>query len=292
VTVTSAPTPTPSRTRRLHRRLPGGRLLGDGTALYWWGELVFVIVFYVAYSVVRNANGNDPGAAYRNAIQLIGWQKTLGLNHEHLLQQWALHFKPLIYFCNYFYGSLHFIVTAGVMIFLYRKFSNEYPVWRNTLAITTGLALIGFTFWPLMPPRLLDGFITQHHLAHAHFHFVDTVDKYPAFWSFKRGAVSKISNQFAAMPSVHCAWALWCTLALVPRLKRNWAKCLAVAYPICTVTAIVLTANHYFLDVVGGFLTLGLGFAAARVFTRSGRRTTSPDESTDSPSEPAAVVPV
>ena len=81
MTVTPAPVPTPRR--RFHRRLPGGRLLGDGTVLYWWGELVFVIVFYVAYSVARNANGNDPGAAYRNAIQLIGWQKTLGLNHEH-----------------------------------------------------------------------------------------------------------------------------------------------------------------------------------------------------------------
>jgi len=276
----------------LHRRLPGGRLLNDGTVLYWWGELIFVVVFYVAYSAVRNANGNDPGAAYRNALQLIGWQKTLGLNHEYTLQQWALHFKPLIYFCNYFYGSLHFIVTAGVMIFLYRKYSNEYPVWRNTLAITTGLALIGFTFWPLMPPRLLDPYIVQHHLSHARFHFFDTVDHYPAFWSFNRGAVSKISNQFAAMPSVHCAWALWCALALVPRLKRTWAKWLAAAYPAITVTAIVLTANHYFLDVVGGFLTLGIGFAAARLFTRAGRRTAKPDASPDLPPEPVAAVPV
>jgi hypothetical protein len=148
-----------------------------------------------------------------------------------------------------------------VMIFLYRKFSDDYPLWRNTLAIATGIALIGFWFFPLMPPRLL-----PHH-----FGFVDTLDKDPAFWSFKQGAVNKISNQFAAMPSVHCAWALWCALALVPRLKHTWAKVLAALYPVGTVTAIVLTANHYFLDAVGGFIVLGIGFLLARLFTRAGR---------------------
>ena len=68
---------------------------------------------------------------------------------------WALHFKPLIIASNYFYGSLHFIVTGGVTIYLYRKWSDDYPRWRNTLGIATGLALIGFIFFPLMPPRLL-----------------------------------------------------------------------------------------------------------------------------------------
>jgi hypothetical protein len=252
--------------RPLHRRLRGARVLPDGAVLYWWAEIVFVLVFYAVYSTIRNANGNDPRAAYNNAIQLIGWQKTLGINWEHTLQEWALHVKPLIYACNYFYGSFHFIVTAGVMIFLYRKFSAEYPLWRNALAVSTAVALIGFAFWPLMPPRLLDDFIGHHH-----YNFVDTVDKYPAFWSFKRGAINEISNQYAAMPSVHCAWALWCTLALVPRLKRRWAKTLAVLYPVGTVTAIVLTANHYFLDVVGGFAVLAIGFVVARILTRAGR---------------------
>src|SRR5690606_10905096 len=86
------------------------------------------------------------------------------------------------------------------------------------------------------------------------------------------GAVNKISNQFAAMPSVHCAWALWCTCALVPRVKSTWAKVLAILYPVGTVTTIVLTANHYFLDAVGGFLVLGVGYLLARLFTRAGRR--------------------
>ena len=60
---------------------------------------------------------------------------------------------PFIIACNYFYGSLHFIVTGGVMIYLYRRWTDDYPRWRNTLGIATGLALIGFAFFPLLPPR-------------------------------------------------------------------------------------------------------------------------------------------
>ena len=96
---------------------------------------------------------------------LIHWQQLLGINHEQLLQSWALHFKPIIIVCNYFYGSLHFVVTGGVMVFLYRKCSDDYPTWRNTLAIATAIALIGFTLFPLMPPRLLDPYSVKHHLA-------------------------------------------------------------------------------------------------------------------------------
>jgi hypothetical protein len=239
VTVAGATEHIPAR-----RRLRGGRVLQGGAVLYWWAELLFVGVFYAVYSTIRNLNGNDRGLARRNAIELIGWQKTLGINVERTLQEWALEVKPLIIACNYFYGSLHFAVTGGTLIFLFRKDSNNYPLWRNTIAIATALALLGFAFFPLMPPRLLDG-----------YGFVDTLAKYPTFW----------------MPSVHCAWALWCAIILVPRLRRGWAKALAALYPVATVTAIVLTANHFLLDVVGGFAVLGVGYVVARLCTRAGR---------------------
>ena len=83
--------------------------------------------------------------------------------------------------------------------------------------------------------------------------------------------MKKISNQFAAMPSVHCCWALWCACVLVPRLKSTGAKILAALYPAMTVTVIVVTANHYFLDAIGGFVILGIGYVGARIITRAGR---------------------
>jgi len=257
---------TTTALRPRHRRLPGARVLRDGAAIYWWFELLLAGAFYAVYSAIRNSNEGGTSDARRHAVELIGWQKTLGINHEETLQRWALHFKPLIVASNYFYGSLHFVVTIGVMIYLFRRWSSDYPLWRNTLAVTTAIALIGFMFWPLMPPRLMP----------ESYGFVDTLAKYPTFWTFNSGAVNKISNQYAAMPSVHCAWALWCACALVPRVRHTWAKVLAVLYPVCTVTAIVLTGNHYFLDAVGGFTVLGIGYLLARAFTRAGRSQPSP----------------
>jgi PAP2 superfamily len=255
----------------LHRRLPGGHTLRDGRRLYWWAELIAVAVFYFVYSFVRNLHHGNQTDAFRHALDLMRFQNTLGINHEQAVQAWALGSRTFIIAANYFYGSLHFIVTGGVMIYLYRRWTNDYPLWRNTLGIATALALIGFAFFPLAPPRMFDG--TNWHLAISipNLHFVDTLAKDPAFWSFNSGAVNKISNQFAAMPSVHCAWALWCACALVPRLKHLWAKVLACIYPVTTVTVIVVTANHYFLDAAGGFFVLGCGYVLARIFTRAGR---------------------
>ena len=247
------------------RRAWTGRRLSDGATIYWWAEVLMCALFYLVYSAGRNANEGRPSVAFRNAKGLIHLEHVLGIFQEATLERWALHFKPLIIACNYYYGSLHFIVTIGVAIVLFRKWSDDYPRWRNTLGISTGLALIGFISYPLMPPRLLSTFA-----PHTHYGFVDTLAKYPTPWSFDSGAVSKISNQFAAMPSVHCAWALWCACVLVPHLKHPIARAAAVLYPILTVIVIVRTANHYFLDAVGGFATLGIGYVIAHLITKAG----------------------
>lgn len=244
-----------------HRRPRGGRVLSNGSRLYWWVEVLLVLGFYGVYSTIRNTTEGHTSDALQHARQLIDWQQSVGLYHERGLQNWALQFRPVVIAMNYFYSSFHLIFTAAVAIWLYRRHRDDYPLWRNTLLITTSLALVGFILWPLMPPRLLpDG-----------YGFVDTLAKYPTFWSFNSGTVSAISNQFAAMPSLHCAWALWSACVLVPRVRHRMVAALATLYPVLTVIAIVLTANHYFLDAVGGFFILGVGYLMARVATRAGR---------------------
>lgn len=255
----------PPKSAPFYRRWPGAHRLSDGYVIYWWMEILLVLSFYGIYSTIRNANKSNPPLARANAYQLMDWQRTLGINIEREVHEWALNIRPLIIASNYFYGSLHFVVTIGVAVFIFRKHRDAYPLWRNTLMIATALALIGFAFWPLMPPRLLP----------ASYGFVDTLAQYPTFWSFNQGAVNEISNQYAAMPSVHCAWALWCACILVPRMRHWWSKGLAALYPVGTVITIVLTANHYLLDAVGGFIVLGIGYLAARVLTRAGRSSTS-----------------
>jgi hypothetical protein len=255
------------------RRLPGGRRLRDGHHVYWWVEILAALAFYLLYSAIRNIHHGNATEAFQHARELIDVQRALGIYVEESIQAWALGVRPLILFANYFYGSLHFIATGGVMIYLFRRWTDDYPLWRNTLAVATGLALIGFALFPLMPPRLLPEHCDGPPVlsCQGQYDYEDTLAKDPAFWSFNSGAVNQISNQYAAMPSVHCAWALWCASALIPRLRRRWAKVLAGLYPVATVTSIVVSANHYVLDAVAGFAVLGIGYVAARILTRAGR---------------------
>jgi hypothetical protein len=257
--------------------LPGGRVLSDGHVLYWWVEILLIIGFYVVYSQIRNLSGNSlehpPAHALEHAKQIIELERRLGLFHEHRLQDWAEHFTPLIVAANYFYGSLHFIVTIFAGVFLYRRYSDDYPRFRNALGITTALALIGFTFYPLVPPRLLS-FVSHGAVDYG---FSDTLDQYPTFWSFNSGGVKSFSNQFAAMPSVHCAWSAWCALALVPRLKSRAWRILALCYPFITVFVIIITGNHFWLDAVGGWIILAIGWFLSGLVTRAGRTRRVPD---------------
>lgn len=252
------------------RRLPGARVLADGHALYWWLEIGMILAYYGVYSLIRNMNSGSlekpPAHALDHARQIIEFEQRIGLFHEHRMQDMAEHFTPLIVAANYFYGSFHFVVTIGVGIFLFRRWTNDYPRYRNAIAIATGLALIGFTLYPLTPPRLLALYGADPYGFH------DTLESYPTIWSFNSGSMKSVSNQFAAMPSVHCAWATWCAVALYPRVKHRWAKVLAVLYPITTLYVIIITANHYWIDAIGGLLILALGFLFSGWFTRAGRK--------------------
>lgn len=254
----------PRGTPRAAAQAPPARRRGQ---LRFWREVAYVATFYAVYSLVRNTQGSatvSTAHAMRNALRIIRLEQLLGMYHEQALQQAFLGNRLFIGFWNFFYGSFHFVVTAFALMFLFRKFPERYRKYRNTLAFTTGLALVGFATFPLMPPRLLP----------ASYHFVDTLAQYGTLWSFDSGAMHKISNQYAAMPSLHFAWSTWSALALIPALRRPWAKALAGLYPLMTLFAIVVTANHFILDAAGGAVILAvgalLGFPlAARVERRS-----------------------
>lgn len=242
------------------------RRLSNGRVLTWWFEVLAVLAFYGIYSMIRNAIVGNDRVAFDHARALISVQETLGFNVEEAIQRWALHSKALIVSMNYVYGSLHFIVTAGVGIYLFRRWTDDYPRWRNTMALMTLIALVCFWAWPLMPPRWLPEFSEVFNIGK--YQYVDTLAKYPTLWSFNSATMSKISNQYAAMPSLHCGWSLWCACAMVPRVTNRWIKLAFIAYPLLTLTAIVLTGNHFILDAVGGWAVFGIAYAAVRLVSR------------------------
>jgi hypothetical protein len=228
--------------------------------------LVYVGLFYAVYSAVRNTQGSATVSAthaFHNALRVIRLERFFGLYHEQQIQHAFLGEHGFLRFWDVFYGTAHFAVTVVALVLMFRVMKARYPLWRNTLACTTALALIGFALFPLMPPRLLP----------THYGFVDTLKVYGGSWSFDSGAMQKISNQYAAMPSLHFAWSSWCTFVLWPLARQWWSKALVAVYPFLTLFAIVVTANHYVIDAVGGALVLAVGFGLARLVTAfTGRR--------------------
>jgi PAP2 superfamily len=97
--------------------------------------------------------------------------------------------------------------------------------------------------------------------------YIDTLVKYHTWGSLASGGVSKISNQYAAMPSLHIGWSLWAGLSVFALAKHWWVRILALVYPVATFMVIIGTANHYVLDAVGGVIALSLGFLVQHLLT-------------------------
>jgi membrane-associated phospholipid phosphatase len=270
---------------------------GDGPSarggLRWWKEVLTALVFYFVYSAIRNTQGSasvSDTLAFRNARRIIRWEELLGMYHEEAIQDAVIGGgRLLMSFWNLFYGTFHFVVTIAVLVVLFRKAPERYRRWRNVLAATTALALVGFAFYPLMPPRLLP----------PSYGYVDSLEAFGSLWSFDSAAMQKLSNQYAAMPSLHFAWAFWCALALLPVLRRVWSRALIALYPVLTLFAIVVTGNHFWLDAAGGALAVAGGMlyaalvarAGPRLFRRSGRTDSSEDAGAppDPDPDPATV---
>ena len=168
---------------------------------------------------------------------------------------------------GYYYGLAHFLVTPLVLAWLYLRRPAAFPRLRSGLVLATAVANVVFWAWPAAPPRfsvpgMTDILVTRDILGAAH----------------PRGATSLV-NLYAAMPSLHVAWAAWCALAVVTACRSRWRR-LAWLYPAVTTLVVLASANHFLLDAAGGLAVAGLGLLAASrpavTFSRGRRRTGQP----------------
>jgi hypothetical protein len=229
----------------------------------WWQEIIFIAVCYWLYAIVRNAVPDHQVAAGHRALDVLGAEGDIGIAVERDLNAFVSGHDWLAYICNYYYATLHFVVTIGVLVWLYRRHPLRYRSLRSVLFATNIVALIGFYFYALAPPRLLEG--------HG---YVDTIVAFNTWGSWGSADVDAASNQYAAMPSLHIGWAVWCAVVIWMLARRPWVRALGVVYPLMTLFVIVGTANHFVLDAAGGLLVLALGFGVQRLL--SGRPAFAP----------------
>ncbi|CAL9405838.1 hypothetical protein SUDANB58_01542 [Streptomyces sp. enrichment culture] len=220
-----------------------------------WFEILLIAVSYWTYSLIRNAVPEQRAQALRNADWIWKAEHQLGIAVEQAVNHAANSVTWLIVGMNYYYATLHFVVTLGVLVWLYRGHPGRYAATRLVLFATTGVALVGYYLFPLAPPRLMNG-----------GRFIDTVMVHQTWGSMASGDLKHMSNQYAAMPSMHIGWSLWCGLTIFALATVPWVRVLGLLYPALTLVVIVATANHFWLDAVGGMLCLAFGYAVARLW--------------------------
>jgi PAP2 superfamily len=236
-----------------------------------------VLLLYVIYTGVRwLVADRGPRVGGDHARSLLELEQKLSLDWELRLQQATLHHEWLIQTANnyYVYGFLPVMVLCTILGAW--RAPAAFAWWRTVFAISLMLALVGFAAFPLTPPRLLP----------ASYGYVDTLLVYgPHYYGDATGSslfnaygsIPSVVNVYAAMPSMHIAWSIIAGALLVAVAgKRWWAVMIAVLHPTFMAIAVILTGNHYVLDIFFGIVALLISIALARVWLEMKARRQSP----------------
>ncbi len=224
-------------------------------------EIVLLAVLFGVYNLGRLISAQHAGAAFDNADALMQFQSWIGLPSEAQVQQLALQIPDLAQTANRYYASVHFPLTAIVLLWMLVRRPAEYAKARWALASLTGLALIGHLVFPLAPPRMFP-----------QLGWIDTALVLGQS-VYSANAESGLANQFAAMPSLHVGWAFMVAVFLIRATTSRW-RWLWIAHPVATFAVVVVTANHYWLD---GLVAIALAIPLVLIFdSRRVRRDSTP----------------
>jgi hypothetical protein len=249
--------PVPARLRRVPLLPFLRRVLTRPNLLL---ELLLIRVTYAAYQQVRLAatggsNSAGRATAEEHGRQILDLEQWLHIDIEHWANHAVVKVDWLRNFFDFYYESFHFVVPLSVLAVLYWRRPGDYRWARASLGFTTLLALVGFWLYPLAPPRLMPG-----------LGVIDTVHGVQDFSKPDYGTLTALTNQYAAMPSLHFGWSLWCGVVIAIIAPRWWMKGLGLLHPLFTVSAIVATGNHWVLDAAGGAAVVAGGFGLSYLF--------------------------
>jgi membrane-associated phospholipid phosphatase len=200
------------------------------------------------------------------------------LDFELSWQRFATHHWLIIRASNLYYAYAHQIVTlALVAVVLIKAPWGDAKRWVGGLLLQLPVVLLCFAVYPLMPPRLLDtgapwgGRILETHRRMRPTGFVDTLVKMPGPWTPPSEGVGGFTNQFAAMPSLHCAFAIWVGVVCWQWGKGKSWRVIGFVHTAVTFWCVIVTGNHFVLDAIAGW-TIAFGTLALAGRLSAGRR--------------------
>ncbi|WP_460468585.1 phosphatase PAP2 family protein [Calidifontibacter terrae] len=219
----------------------------------WWVEIAILVALDVIYERLRNLAPTRKSVAINRGEKVHQLSEDFHVSFEVPVNHWVAHHDTVATWMNYYYSFLHLPVTATVLIWIFWRHPKIYRPIRSTLVFTTVIALISFYLLPMAPPRLLPS-----------GQFFDISMLHPTFGSWSNPTVAEHSNLYAAMPSLHCAWALWCGLTVFSVATHRVVRYIALLYPLATFTVVIGTANHFAIDGVAGAMVIAISLGAVR----------------------------
>jgi membrane-associated phospholipid phosphatase len=220
--------------------------------------VLFAACFHV-YGVVRGFADN-PGAAqlaFENARGVMSLEQALNIFVEPSVQAWTMGSGLLIDAAAWIYVNAQTSVTLGALVYIYLRHNKSFYFVRNMMLVGMALALVGYVLFPTAPPRFFP-----------EWGFFDSVSTLAGV-DPDSATVDALFNPYAAIPSMHVAFALmigWSLARLVrpPVLRVVWR-----AYPLLVTFVIVATANHFVTDAIFGALVAGVAAFAAHELART-----------------------
>jgi hypothetical protein len=215
-------------------------------------QLSLFVMADILYETVRGVAESNAATAFSNARGIVELERSTGLFFEHGLQTWAMGQRVLIDFANFMYVNSHFVMTTTVLVWLYLRHNERFYFVRNMFMIAMGLALVGYVLLPTAPPRFFP-----------ELGFVDTIAYYVNV-KHDSGLVALFFNPYAAVPSMHVAFALMISIPTLLIVRSRAAKVLWALYPLVITFVVLVTGNHWFLDAVIGAVVAGTAALVAR----------------------------
>lgn len=217
-------------------------------------EVGLLALLYGVYSVTRSFSGEAWDRARANADAILDVERAVGLDVEAGLNRIVARNELWSVVFSVFYASAHFVVTGLLLVGLFRHRRALYARLRNTLIGATGCALVLYLLLPTAPPRLVGWPYIDMLAATAEYGWWDQHASAPkGFGGF--------TNELAAFPSMHAGWSLWVAIAVVVAWRSVAARVCAVGYAAVSAVDVVVTANHWTLDVLAGWLVVGVAAA-------------------------------
>jgi len=228
----------------------------------WLDALRQVSLFgaaYLAYRLVRGLVEGDANAAFAHARDLISLERTLHVFVEPSIQAWASGSHFVMVLSSWLYVNAQTSVTVAALVYLYLRHNRSFYFVRNMFMVAMAIALAGYAIFPTAPPRFMP-----------EWGFIDTVsDVTGVHVSHASASLNALTNLYAAVPSMHVAFALMIGWTLARLVRWRVVRVLWLLYPFVIAFVIVVTANHFIVDALLGALTAGVSAYAATWMARA-----------------------